>query len=487
MLKLMPGRKPRYRLNLARRLRLAAYRLARLLPLSQRFLLAAVIVVALAMIVLGNWIGYYLQSSITRGVATSAAASIDSLVAHAFGNVSADRPLTADDRARLDDVFEISNNADSTRLLQIQILNLDGSVLYESLGGLIDQLQTEDLFAAAKAGAVTSTIANLPLEPVGPIPGHSLATLKIYTPLHRRATEEIFAVAALYYSAKSLLAIQFRAQLDVWVLVGLIGLGVIGVLYVLVDRASRTIASQRARLAANLIASRRLSEENRALHDASEQLRLNANFTNESLLAQVGSDIHDGPIQLLTLIILRLTKAASITPTAASQPSPDLAATIQLATDAMEELRNISAGLVLPELEALCVEQAILLAISRHEESTGSVVKRELHDLPENTSMAVKICAYRIVQEALNNAFRHARASRQLVTAGAGGGRLFVTIANSAHGRRTHRTTEDHSLKLGLRGMRFRVESLGGVLQADIGASSVSTISAEIPYGTVSS
>lgn len=478
------GSNPEYVRNLVRRLRLGAYRLARILPLSQRFLLAAVIVVALAMIVLGNWIGYYLQSSITRGVAASAAASIDSLIAHALEGVSANRPLTAQDRAKLDDVFEIGNDADSTRLLQIRIRDLDGSVIYESLGGLIDQFQTEDLFAAAKDGAVISNIANLPLEPVGPIAGHSIAILKIYTPLHRPMTGEIFAVAALYYGAKSLFAIQFRAQLDVWVLVGLIGLGVIGVLYVLVDQASRTIASQRARLATNLTASRRLSEENRALHDASEQLRLNANFTNESLLAQVGSDIHDGPIQLLTLIILRLTKAASIA-VKPQQPPPDLAATIQLATDAMEELRNISAGLVLPELASLSVKEAILLAISRHEEATGSVVKRELRDLPENTSMAVKICTYRIVQEALNNAFRHAGTSRQLVTATASGASLLVSIANSAHGRRTHHTIDDHTLKLGLRGMRFRVESLGGVLRADIGSSSMTTISAEIPYGAV--
>jgi len=470
--------------HLVRRLRLGTDRLARVLPLSQRFLLAAVIVVALAMIVLGNWVGYYLQSSITRGVAASAAASIDSLIAHALEGVSANRPLTAQDRAKLDDVFEIGNDADSTRLLQIRIRDLDGSVIYESLGGLIDQFQTEDLFAAAKSGDVVSGIANLPLEPVGPIPGHSIATLKIYTPLHRSITGEIFAVAALYYSAKSLLAIQFRAQLDVWVLVGLIGLGVIGVLYVLVDQASRTIATQRARLATNLTASRRLSEENRALHDASEQLRLNANFTNESLLAQVGSDIHDGPIQLLTLIILRLTKAASVA-SKSRQPSPDLAATIQLATDAMEELRNISAGLVLPELATLSVKEAILLAISRHEEATGSVVKRELRDLPESTSMAVRICAYRIVQEALNNAFRHAGASRQLVAATADGACLFVSIANSAHGKPAHHAIDAHTRKLGLRGMRFRVESLGGVLRADIGSSSMTTISAEIPYGAV--
>lgn len=485
MPRLKPGSEPPLLQDVVRRFRIVNYRIVRFLPLSQRFLLAAVIVVALAMIVLGNWIGYYLQASITTGVTASTAASIDSLIAHALEGVSETRPLTAEDRTKLDDVFEIGNDADSTRLLQIRVLNPDGSVLYESSGGLIDDVQTEDLLAAARGGAVSS-IANLPIEPVGPIAGHSIAVLKIYTPLHGAITEEVFAVAALYYSAKSLLAIQFRAQLDVWVLVGLIGLGVIGVLYVLVDRASRTIASQRARLATNLTASRRLSEENRVLHAASEQLRLNANFANESLLAQVGSDIHDGPIQLLTLIILRLTKATGAVLKGKPRQPPDLAATIQLATDAMEELRNISAGLVLPELANISVADSIHLAISRHEEATGSAVQRDLRSLPEKTSMAVKICAYRIVQEALTNAFRHAGASNQSVSASAKNGSLFIAISNPAQFARAQRASDGGTLKLGLRGMRFRVESLGGVLRADIGTSSVTTISAEIPYGVTS-
>lgn len=481
MLQLMPGRRTAVSGRPIRRARLAAYRLTRYLTLSQRFLLAAAIVVALAMAVLGNWIGYYLQSSITRGVASSAAASIDSLISHQFDILGPDRPLTEEDRAKLDEVFEIGNDADSTRLLQIQIRNLDGSILYDSFGGLIDEIETEDFIAAARQGTVVSSIRNLPLEPVGPLDGHSISVLKIYTPLHRPVTEEIFAVAALYYSAKALLAIQFRAQLDVWVLVGLIGLGVIGVLFVLVDRASRTIASQRARLARNLIASRKLSEENHKLHAASEQLRLDANFANESLLAQVGSDIHDGPIQLLTLIILRLTGATGAVAGGKGQPSPDLAATVQLATDAMEELRNISTGLVLPELAELSLEDAIQLAISRHEEATGTLVKHALQELPGTTSMAVKVCAYRIVQEALNNAFRHGGASNQFVAAAADSATFTVAITNSARGRRVPHSNEENSLKLGLRGMRFRVESLGGVLRVDIGSSSKTTISAEIP------
>jgi hypothetical protein len=241
MLQLMPNRRLAILRNLIRRARLAAYRLTRYLTLSQRFLLVAAMVVALAMVVLGSWIGLYLQSSITKGIVTSAAASIDSLISHQFDALGPERLLTEEDRAKLDKVFEIGNDADSTRLLQIQIRNLDGSILYDSFGGLSDDVRPEVFMAAAQQGTVTSSVRNLPLAPVGPLEEHSIAVLRIFTPLHRPVTGEIFAVAALYYSAKALHEIQFRAQLDVWVLVGLIGLGVIGVLFVLVGKEPRCL------------------------------------------------------------------------------------------------------------------------------------------------------------------------------------------------------------------------------------------------------
>ncbi|HEY0919715.1 sensor histidine kinase [Devosia sp.] len=465
-----------------RRIRLAAARLDRLLPLSLRFLILAVVVVALAMLVLGSWIGHYLQASISQGIAVSWASTVDSLVSNRFTALPDEGPISPADRATLDMMFEVGSEADSTRLLHIRVWRRDNWLLYESEGSLVDPISPEDFRAAAERGEVTSRVMPIPLEAVGPIESHTLRVLRIYTPLHRSGSDEVFGVAALYYSAQSLLDIQFRALVNVWIVAGLIGLGVIGVLYLVVDRASRTVARQRARLARNLVASRRLSREVHALHAASERLRLDATSANESLLAQVGSDIHDGPIQLLTLIILRLSKAAAKVTRGLPHDVSELHTTIQLATETMEELRNISTGLVLPELTPLSLGDAIGLAISRHEEATGARVGRLIGPLPDEVSMAVKICAYRIIQEALNNAFRHAAAPDTAVAASSANGRLVVRIENPT--RHKVAPGDEGARRLGLRGMRFRVESLGGVLRADVGASPVSRVEAEIPYRT---
>jgi hypothetical protein len=431
------------------------------------------VVVALASAGLGNWVGFYVQRGITEGVAATAAASIDSLVAHEVGALGLHEALSEAEKATLDQVFAIGNDADSTRLLQIRIRNTEGRLVYESAGALSDPEQGEELhFRQAAAGAVSSRLAQVAVPPVGTIAGLPIDVLEIFTPLHNEVTGEIFAIAELYYSAKSVLDQRDRAQVDVWILVGLSGLVVIGALYLLVDRASVTIARQRDRLASNLAASRRLSDENRALRDASEELRQNANSANEALLAQVGSDIHDGPVQMLTLIILRLSKAAVL--------SPEMAATATLATEAIEELRNISNGLVLPELASLTLADALLLAISRHEQLTGVHVRRTVAALPETALLVVKICAYRVIQEALTNAFRHGAAEGQAVSAKVVGDRLVVRITNKARKGEKHEGTQPG---LGLRGMRFRVESLGGALRADIGVGSANVVEAEIPLG----
>ena len=448
----------------------------RTLSLTQRLLIGAVVVVAFGMMALGYWTSHYIEEGITRGVSATAAASIDALISWQLETLNTERPLSPSDVARLDEVFAIGNDASLTRLLQIRIHELDGSLLYDSADGLSDREETGAFIDQARSGAIVANIRDVDVAPLGELEGHSLSVLKVYAPIHRTASTEINAVAELYFSAASLTDLQSAAQVNVWLIVAGIGIVVAALLYLLVSRTSRVIASQRARLAENLYDSRRITEENRALHAASEELRLVANSANERLLAQVGSDIHDGPIQLLSLIILRLTGQRGKTGAATAE----LDQTVALATEAMEDLRNISNGLVLPELADADLNETLALAITRHEGLTGSRVKSDIGPLPEVASSAVKACAYRIVQEGLNNAFRHGGGAGQVVSARREARTLIIEVINPHDGIDSTGAGKDGG-SLGLRGMRFRVESVGGKLDVDIGSSPMARIVATIP------
>jgi len=412
------------------------------------------------MVALGAVVSGIVRESITEGVAKTAAASVDSLVANAVGAILGGPIISDDDRARIDALFEISSDVETPRLIQIRIFGLDERLLYEASGGVVDQAR-EDRFVRAKAGEVSGDLVELPLDAAGPVGAHPISLLRLYTPLHEVLTGKVFAVAALYYSAKSVLDIQHKAQTLVWSIVLIVGIFVVALLYAFVAAAERTIVRQARNLTTNLARSRRLSDEVRGLHETSEELRRDAIEANEQLLARVGADIHDGPLQLMTLAIFQLSRWVK------AGQSPSLQPTVDLTTEAVSDLRNISAGLVLPELADLTLRETLELAIARHEAATGSVVAREFHGIDHPVVTDVQVCLYRVVQESLSNAFRHSDGHSQVVVAEHFDEKIALEISNAA---RQLETDDDAVMRprLGLRGMRLRLEAVGGNMTVEM-------------------
>jgi signal transduction histidine kinase len=456
-----PGRRPR-RSKWLRKSRLWGYRRLGKISLTQRFLLVSIAVIASATLLLGTIISDAVRSGVTEGVAKTAAAGFDSLVANAIGPIFGTERLTDDDRARLNALFEIGSDAQTTRLIQLRIFRTSGEVLFEATDGVVDSDQ-DSRFAQALAGQITSDVVELPILPAGPSGTHLITLLRLYTPLHESGTDRIFGVAALYYSARSLLDIQIQTQAAVWTSVLVISAAVVALLVFFVSAADRTISRQARQLSANLERSRQLADEVRGLHRSSEQLRLDAIDANEQLLARVGSDIHDGPLQLMTLAILQLTRSMN---DAAEVSTEVLKPTVALTTEAMTELRNISAGLVLPELSGLTLEQTLRLAIQRHEGATGTAVSRDLVGLDHRVEFDIQVCLYRVVQESLSNAFRHSGGRGQMVKGRHSDGAIQIDISNSPSG--AAQAADPTRPKLGLRGMRLRLEAVGGTMSVEM-------------------
>jgi signal transduction histidine kinase len=444
-----------------RTVRIAFRRRLRTLGLTQRFLIVALAIIAAAIALLGSIISEAVRYGVTEGVAQTAAAGFDSLVANSVGPAFADEILTEEEGARLATLFEIGSDAQTTRLIQLRIFRPNGQMLYEATDGIVDT-EHRARIAQALDNRVSMDVVDLPMMPIGPLGTHPITVLRLYTPLHESGTDRVIGVAALYYSARSLLDIQAQTQTAVWTAVLLIGAATVGSLIVFVWSADRASARQSRRLATNLEYSRQLSEQVRGLHKASEQLRIDAIDANEQLLARVGSDIHDGPLQLMTLAILQLTKSAK-DPTSATNA---LKPTVVLTTEAMTELRNISVGLVLPELEGLTLEDTLKLAIARHEGVTGSTVASEIVDLDHRVEQDVQICLYRVVQESLSNAYRHSGGRDQAISASHADGSIFIEVTNSS-GTPAAKDNEIRP-KLGLRGMRLRLEAVGGTMTVEM-------------------
>ena len=108
-----------------------------------------------------------------------------------------------------------------------------------------------------------------------------------------------------------------------------------------------------------------------------------------------------------------------------------------------------------------------------------TTISRSLGQTGETTELTI----YRVVQEALTNVFRHARASSVNVVIdaaeeeGTHGGCARVRVKDNGRG-----LEPDHKLGLGLTGMRERILALGGTLSVASSDSGV-TVEAIIPKG----
>ena len=96
-------------------------------------------------------------------------------------------------------------------------------------------------------------------------------------------------------------------------------------------------------------------------------------------------------------------------------------------------------------------------------------------ELPTEVATVV----YRVVQEALTNVVRHARASAASVSVTLHSGRLRAVIEDDGVGFNPAEPTAC----LGLRGMRERAEIAGGSLQLDSAPGSGVTVVLEVPVG----
>lgn len=125
---------------------------------------------------------------------------------------------------------------------------------------------------------------------------------------------------------------------------------------------------------------------------------------------------------------------------------------------AMEELHGVVFALRPPDLDDIGVVAAIERYIVQIQRS-GLNVRLEAEEDPPALTPEVRLAIYRIVQEALHNALRHAAADEAIVSFEATGDTLRVTISDNGAGFNPEIATRPTAL--GLLSMRERAAAIG--------------------------
>jgi two-component system, NarL family, sensor kinase len=193
---------------------------------------------------------------------------------------------------------------------------------------------------------------------------------------------------------------------------------------------------------------------------------------------RLARELHDGIGQTLTALKQQIEVVAQ---TAGPLPDPvagRLRDAVDLAAQALRETRELSHLLRPQILDDLGLGPALQWLGRTFQERTGTVVALELHALDLRLSTEHETLAFRLVQEALNNVAKHARASLVEVQVALADGELRLAIADDGAGFDPGAVGHDGS---GLRGMRDRVELFGGRITIDSRPGGGARITVSVP------
>jgi PAS domain S-box-containing protein len=178
----------------------------------------------------------------------------------------------------------------------------------------------------------------------------------------------------------------------------------------------------------------------------------------------IARELHDEFGQLLATITLHLHAARSAAGEAAQA---SLAECMGLLRQAGEQVRTLALQLRPTMLETAGLEATLRWLAEQHQQRTGVVTQVEGH--LNSVPVDLAIACFRIVQEALTNVVRHARAQHVSIELCQREDVLELAILDDGVGFDVNRTFEEAAGRgrLGLLGMRERVQILGGSLEVD--------------------
>ena len=234
----------------------------------------------------------------------------------------------------------------------------------------------------------------------------------------------------------------------------------------------------RAKAAAALAA----ADERQRLQD---ELRAAAIAAQEAERARVARDLHDQVGQSLTSVLLALRLVVGSVDQSLidrNQIRRRISQTRHLAAQALRDVQAVASGLrpaVLDDFGLAAALERLAVDLSAQHRTPIELTTEGLADgtrLPAEQEIA----AYRVVQEALTNAMRHAGAERVKVIATCAPRVVRVIVMDDGIGFDPaavgHRS-------LGLAGMRERMTLAGGLLSIDSRPGNGTRVVAEVPIG----
>jgi signal transduction histidine kinase len=423
------------------------------LSLTGQFRWASLLILVVAMLGAGNWIGQQTEAGVLNRTASLTALYVDSVLQDPLSVLATQDRLGPEQAATLDHLLH--ETVLGQRIVDLRVWSPGGEVLYSSDPRMVGRtFPISDKMARALRGWVAADLSGLEDDENASLGVQSHQLLEVYAPVRAQdATGKVLALVEFYQRPDDLLAQINTTRMQMWGMLGAATLVIYLLLAGIVHRGTSIIARQQAAL-------RRQVSELEHLHARLRESAGRTTTLNERALRRIGADLHAGPGQALALALLRVDTIHR--ECACGCLAPDEIGTVRGAVqDAMAELRVIAAGLRLPELEALTPAQVVQRAADRHGRRSGHPVALQLGGLPEQAPLSVKIVLFRTLEEGLSNASRHAGGLGLTARVWDCSGGIALLVADAGPGFDLEPALGEDEY-LGLANLREHIELLGG-------------------------
>lgn len=461
--------------------------------LSFQFLAALVLVFGVALGSLTLWLSHRATSRLLDATAETAAFYVQNLLQPHIQTLALRQDLSAED---LEVLHRLTTQfREQGHFLAIKIWHPDGRLAFAPADGGPPEASPEsppEELAEALHGKVVGRLSDLGDNHHDPERAFGVPLYEIYAPLYDLETGRILAVGEFYQNAEKMSRALVATTRGTWLFVLPFGVAVFLLLYLIVRRGSRTIERQHQALVQRIEDQRRLHALNQGLSRRMTEALQNAARIDDLRQQRLGADLHDGAGQLLAFLLLKMDRLKALIRSpdvddrdSAAEIVDDMADSAQ---QALEEIRVVSNGLISPYLaHAHTLHEAVEAIEREHRRRGGGPVALDLacadRAVPEGPLRTLA----RILQEALSNTLRHARGSEVELFVGQEDSDLVMRICDRGPGPGAGRRAASGGATggLGVPGMRFRAETLGGTLEIAPRQGGGTRVTCRIPLATL--
>jgi two-component system sensor histidine kinase DegS len=198
---------------------------------------------------------------------------------------------------------------------------------------------------------------------------------------------------------------------------------------------------------------------------------------------RVAREIHDGPAQAMANVVLRAELCEKLLKTARADVGEELQQLKRSVRDSLQEVRRIIFNLRPMTLDDLGLVPTLKRFFEEFKTREGFEVQLEVRGEEKRLKTTYEVALFRLIQEGVNNAQKHAHAKNILVIIGFGAPQIIVKITDDGQGFDLSKVLNEVAGKesFGLLSMKERIELLNGELTIETALNAGTTITASVP------